>query len=145
MKRILTWPTRVQHLKSLAVAIAKIFQGVKILKCHVTPTTLIWGIVRHHKTNTSSSQLYWAFSLELVLLISPVLSPCMRTIKSYMYTIYLRAPRSWPVANRNCRTVRKHRKEKNDNKNRQSSKETAQGNILMTVTKNEECPWVSVF
>ena len=54
------WPTRVQNLKSQAVAVAEIFQGVYYSKmCCVTLTTPTWGIVRHHKANTSRGQLVY--------------------------------------------------------------------------------------
>ena len=39
------WPTRIQNLKPTALAVPKIFRGCNILKCHVTVTTPISGVI----------------------------------------------------------------------------------------------------
>jgi len=56
------WPTRVQNLKSLAVAVAEIFLGVYNSKMsHVTMTTPLSGMTCHHRLGLATINLQTKF------------------------------------------------------------------------------------
>ena len=60
-----TWSTRIQNLKSLALAVPKIFQGCHILKCHMTPTTPLSEKIYHQQAETCCGQPIITFEVSI--------------------------------------------------------------------------------